>query len=47
MYAGKSSDVYLTMVNGNILYENGKYDIGELEKDIYDNVSKIRKRLII
>ena len=46
VYAGKSSDVYLTMVGGNILYENGKYNIGENIQDIYNNVTQIRKRLI-
>ena len=46
VYAGKSSDVYLTMIGGNIVYENGKYNIGESEQDIYNNVTKIRKRLI-
>lgn len=29
VYSAKSSDVYLTMVAGNILYENGKFNIGE------------------
>lgn len=38
VYAAKSSDVYLTMVNGNILYENGKYNIGE---DINETISKV------
>ena len=46
VYAGKSSDVYLTMVNGNILYEDGKYNIGEEVQDIYRNVTRIRQRLI-
>lgn len=46
VYAGKSGDVYLTMINGKIVYENGKYNIGETPKKIYNHVSKIRKRLI-
>lgn len=45
VYAGKSSDVYLTMVNGKILYENGKYNIGETPTDIYNNCNEIRKKL--
>ena len=46
VYAGKSSDVYLTMVGGNILYESGNYNIGEDVQDIYKNVTRIRQRLI-
>lgn len=29
VYCAKCQDVYLTMVNGNILFENGKFNIGE------------------
>jgi len=47
VYAGKSSDVYLTMVGGNILYENGEYNIGETQEAIYKEVTKIRNRLIL
>jgi len=46
VYSGKSSDVRLTMVNGKILYDNGKYYIGEDIKDIYCNCNNIRKRII-
>lgn len=45
VYAGKSSDVYFTMIGGKIVYENGKFNIGETEQNIYNNVSKIRNRL--
>ena len=45
VYAGKSGDVYLTMINGKVVYEKGRYNIGESPKDIYKNVTKIRKRL--
>ena len=44
VYAGKSSDVYLTMVNGKIKYYNGEYFIGEQKEKIYDEVTKIRER---
>lgn len=45
VYSAKSSDVCLTMVNGKVLYENGKYNIGESIADIYANCDKIRSRL--
>ncbi len=45
VYAGKSSDVYLTMINGKIKYYNGEYFIGEEKEKIYDEVTKIRERI--
>ena len=45
VYAGKSSDVYLTMVNGKIKYYNGEYFIGEQKEKIYNEVTKIRERI--
>lgn len=45
VYAGKSSDVYLTMCNGKILYENGEYFIGENPETIYQKANEIRKRI--
>lgn len=45
IYAGKSSDVYLTMINGKIKYYNGEYFIGEEKEKIYDEVTKIRERI--
>lgn len=45
VYAGKSGDVYLTMVNGKILYENGNFNIGEDKQTIFKMVEKIRERI--
>lgn len=45
VYAGKSGDVYLTMVNGKILYNNGEFYIGEDVQTIYKNVTNIRERV--
>lgn len=45
VYACKTSDVMLTMVNGNILYENGKYNIGEDIEKIYEENQKIKNKL--
>lgn len=44
VYSAKSSDVYLTMVNGNILYENGQFNIGENLEVILDKCSQIAKK---
>lgn len=43
VYAGKSSDVYLTMVAGKILYENGEYHIGTDKEEIYKKINIIRR----
>ena len=45
VYSAKSSDVYLTMVNGKILYENGKFDIGFDEEEVIKKVNEIAKRI--
>ncbi len=45
VYSGKSSDVILTMIGGKIVYDNGKYDIGEEPSIIYKKVNEIRERL--
>ncbi|MBO5884668.1 MAG: amidohydrolase [Clostridia bacterium] len=45
VYAGKSGDVYLTMVNGKILYNNGEFYIGKDAQTIYRNVTNIRERI--
>ncbi len=45
IYSAKSTDVYLTMVNGKILYENGKFDIGENIETIISKCKEIKNRL--
>ena len=45
VYSAKSTDVYLTMVNGKILYHNGKYNIGESPEKIYEKVTKMKNKL--
>ena len=45
VYAGKSSDVYLTMVDGKILYEEGSFFVGEKKEKIFENANKIREKL--
>lgn len=45
VYSAKGSDVYFTMVGGNVLYDNGKYNLGQDIQTIYDKVNEIRKRI--
>ncbi len=45
VYSARGSDVYFTMVNGKVLYENGKYSIGEDIETIYKKANEIRKKL--
>ena len=45
VYSAKSSDVYLTMCAGKILYRNGEYYIGEDTKKIYAENQKIKQKL--
>lgn len=40
-----ASNVKLTMINGNVLYENGKYAYKEKTEDIYRKVEEISKRI--
>lgn len=47
VYSAKSSDVYLTMINGKIVYEKGKFQIGEKPQNIYSHCKKIKDRLLI
>ena len=45
VYAGGKQNVLLTMVNGRILYENGKYYIGQPVEEIYGKAEEIVKRI--
>ena len=45
VYAGGKQNVVLTMVDGKILYENGKYKIGFEPKDIYKKANEIIGRM--
>ncbi|MCD7872995.1 MAG: amidohydrolase [Clostridiales bacterium] len=44
VYSGSKENVYLTMVNGKILYENGEFPGTDTEK-IYSEAQKITERL--
>lgn len=43
VYSGGRQNIRLTMVNGQILYENGNFYIGSKPEDIYNGVSDIVK----
>jgi 5-methylthioadenosine/S-adenosylhomocysteine deaminase len=45
VYAGSKSNVKLTMVNGKILYEDGKFDIGVEPKELYERANGIIGRM--
>ena len=45
VYSGSKSNVRLTMVNGKVLYEDGKYDIGFDPKEVYAKANAIIGRM--
>ena len=45
VYSGSKQNVKLTMVNGRILYEDGKYDIGFDPKEVYAKSNEIIRRM--
>ena len=42
VYSGSKQNVKLTMVNGKILYEDGRFYIGEEPEDIYAKANEKR-----
>ena len=45
VYYGKKDNVVLTMINGQILYENGVYHISDNVEEIYKKAEEISRRL--
>ena len=45
VYSGSKENVRLTMVNGRVLYENGKFFIGEEPEKIYAEAEKIMETI--
>ena len=45
VYSGSKQNVILTMVAGNILYENGQFNIGEEPEAIYAKANEITREL--
>lgn len=46
VYSGSKQNVKMTMVNGKILYEDGKFDIGVSAEEIYAKANEIAARII-
>ena len=45
VYSGSKQNVAITMVNGRILYEDGRFDIGFDPKEIYAKANAIIGRM--
>lgn len=45
VYSGSKANVIMTMINGRILYENGKFYVGESSEEIYHKTEQIVKRI--
>ena len=45
VYAGSKDNIKMTMINGQILYEDGKFSIKESVEDIYKEAQKATERL--
>lgn len=41
VYSGSKQNVKMTMINGNILYEDGKFNIGVEPEELYENIEKL------
>lgn len=46
VYSGSKINIKMTMVNGRILYENGKFFIGEEPEDIYRKANRFVKDIV-
>lgn len=46
VYSGSTACVKLTMINGKILYEDGKYNVGEKVDTIYKTAEKLKNQLL-
>ena len=46
VYSGSKENVYMTVVNGRILYEDGEFFIGESAGDIYSRCETWRKKIV-
>lgn len=44
VYSGSKQNVKLTMINGKILYEDGRFDIGEEPEELYRKANAIAER---
>lgn len=45
VYAGNKSNVFMTIINGEIKYEKGNYYVGEDVDKIYSEANRIAQRI--
>ena len=45
VYSGSKDVIKMTMINGKILYADGKFDVGESVEDIYRNCQEVTERI--
>lgn len=45
VYSGSKENIRLTMINGKILYEDGRFSIGEDVEQIYSKANQIIERM--
>ena len=45
VYSGSKQNIKLTMINGKVLYNDGKYFLDESEQDIYDRANELAQNI--
>lgn len=46
VYSGSKLNVKMTMIHGKILYQDGKFNVGETPEQIYKKCEEIKKRIL-
>ena len=46
VYSGSKQNVKMTMINGNVVYRDGEFSIGESPEIIYRNAQRISERIL-
>ena len=46
VYSASKQNVKMTMVNGKVLYQDGRFYIGEEKETIYENANRISGRIL-
>ena len=46
VYSASKQNVKMTMVNGNVLYRDGRFYINESPEAIYENANRIARRIL-
>lgn len=47
VYSGSKDNIYLTMINGKILYEKGEFFVGEDPSLVYEHANQIIRRIAV